>query len=327
MSSTITSLAMQLISWWQREITAIIQQRPWRSTVPLGADGIPKKNRRGKRCTVLLGDEDVVIERFELPSVAYWRLSKLVQFKVSTDWPLNGIEPNFDWRIDHGASSWTKFVVEIAMADSEHVGRSVEAARDAGFVPMSVDVQRREDKSLQRTGKPCGLNLLRYPNAESPQVPRLEAVVCLALLAVTFGSIWVSISAAREREAAALKVQREAVSQAQPVLEAQRVLTEKSNWIDQATAEFRAFGSATESIESVADVLPDDAFLTSLEWREGEVNLKGEAKSASQVLTEFDREPGFASVQLTAPVVRLASKSRDRFQLRLSLAGTGVATQ
>lgn len=327
MGTTITSLAMQIVSWWQREIAALVQQRPVRSLVPVGADGIPRTRRRGKKCVVMLDEDDVVIERIELPSAAYWRLAKLVQFKVATDWPLNGTDPNFDWRIDHACSTWSKFVVEIAMADSDRVGKSVEAAREAGFHTISVNVERRKNSARHQVGKQPDLNLLRQSVKESAWAPRFEAVVCCALLALTIGSIWVTVAAGREREAAALEIQSDAVSRAAPVLEARRSLTERSSWIDQATSEFRKLGTATESIESIADVLPDDAFLTALEWRDGEVIVKGEATSASQVLAEFDREPGFSTVKFTAPVVRLASKSRDRFQLGLTLAGTEVASQ
>ena len=117
------------------------------------------------------------------------------------------------------------------------------------------------------------------------------------------------------------------MSQAAPILETRRALSEMSDWINQATAEFKQFGTATETLETVAAVLPDDAFLSSLDRREGELILKGEAKSASQVLAAFDRDASFGTVQFGAPVVRVASQSRDRFELRLSPAGFEAAEQ
>lgn len=327
MTSIVVGSMIQFVSWWHREIAALIPSRRPTSVFKPGLDGLSKTIQRAGRCVVLIDESDVIIERLELPSAAYWRLSKLVQFKVAADWPVTGVDPNYSWRIDHQASSWSHIAVDIAMADSDRVSEAVEAARAAGFRPEAVDVQRDSGDAQRVAGQGTGLNFLVNTSGQLSRIWRFEIAICGALLVLTVGLLWTIATAATEREADARDLQAKAMSQAAPILNTRRVLNETSGWISQATDDLIQFGTATENLETIAAVLPDDAFLTSLDRREGELILKGEAKSASQVLAAFDREPSFGTVQFGAPVVRIPSRAKDRFQLRISPAGLEAADQ
>jgi hypothetical protein len=72
--------------------------------------------------------------------------------------------------------------------------------------------------------------------------------------------------------------------------------------------------AAGPALARLAELLPDDAWLTTLRLSETEVELSGYAAEAAGLIPLIDADPDFATPRFLSPVVREAP-GRERFAL------------
>ncbi len=69
----------------------------------------------------------------------------------------------------------------------------------------------------------------------------------------------------------------------------------------------------TVLLRELSDVIPSDAYLTSLNLRAGRLTLDGQARSASDLIAALEKSKHFKNVSFTSPTTRVGDK--DRFSL------------
>ena len=69
----------------------------------------------------------------------------------------------------------------------------------------------------------------------------------------------------------------------------------------------------TALLKELSDVIPADAYLTSMNLRGGRLTLDGMARSASDLIAQLEKSKHFKSVSFTSPTTR--SGDKDRFSL------------
>lgn len=74
----------------------------------------------------------------------------------------------------------------------------------------------------------------------------------------------------------------------------------------------------TPLLQQLTELVPPDAYLTTLTLRGGKLTLDGQARSASEVLTALERSKRFRSVSFSSPTTKTGDK--ERFSLVAELA-------
>ncbi|MGD1926307.1 MAG: PilN domain-containing protein [Paracoccaceae bacterium] len=138
---------------------------------------------------------------------------------------------------------------------------------------------------------------------------------CCFLGAVAAGPL-LALTLTNQGELTAAKAALEAAqARAAPVMLERNKLLARQDRLNAFKATLVRSGRASAWTNMISEVLPEQAFLTSAEVVDGQISITGEAQSASQILAAFDRVQSLQDVRFTAPVIRLESKGRDRFDL------------
>ncbi|MEM7060435.1 MAG: PilN domain-containing protein [Pseudomonadota bacterium] len=267
-----------------------------------------------RKCVLMLRSDQALIQQLILPASAYPKLDTLAVRRGSTDWPIAGPTPFVAWQVDKRRSSWTRMAVNVLLCERRAVEAALDQVRRAGYRAESVDVQR------QGCNQGYGVNMHLERPRQSKRGLRLAGYALLAALAA--GPLLTQFLVDRAELQAAESALDAARIKAAPVLLERSELLARQDRLKALKASLIASGRVSTLVETISDVLPEQAYLTSAEIVDDQISLSGEARSASEVLATFDRVEPFRDVRFTAPVIRLGSKGRDRFDLgmRVSLA-------
>lgn len=73
--------------------------------------------------------------------------------------------------------------------------------------------------------------------------------------------------------------------------------------------------------EELTRVLPDSAYLTDLEIKDGRAIISGYAKEAAALIVALEQSPVFQQASFNSPVIRAFDQDAERFQISLSVEG------
>ncbi|MGB7258678.1 MAG: PilN domain-containing protein [Pseudolabrys sp.] len=77
----------------------------------------------------------------------------------------------------------------------------------------------------------------------------------------------------------------------------------------------RATPVTVVAIDAIANALPDDTWLTELNFADGHVKMSGVSRNVAELVPLIEKVPGFAEATFFAPTSRLQDNQGDRFHL------------
>ena len=69
-------------------------------------------------------------------------------------------------------------------------------------------------------------------------------------------------------------------------------------------------GRVTTLLKELTELIPSDAYLTTLNLRGGRLTLDGQARSASDIITALEKSKRFKNVTFSSPTTRQGDKER-----------------
>jgi Tfp pilus assembly protein PilN len=69
-------------------------------------------------------------------------------------------------------------------------------------------------------------------------------------------------------------------------------------------------GRVTTLLKELTELIPSDAYLTTLNLRGGRLTLDGQARSASDIITALEKSKRFKNVNFSSPTTRQGDKER-----------------
>jgi general secretion pathway protein L len=72
-------------------------------------------------------------------------------------------------------------------------------------------------------------------------------------------------------------------------------------------------------LRELTERLPDNTWVQNLDFRDGEVQVRGESGQATALIDLLDQAPGITEVAFRSPVVQVAGSGRERFHISLKL--------
>lgn len=277
-----------------------------------------RKARARKRPAALrLAPEHGLRKTIELPLAAKEDLDQLLRFEMDRLTPFRAEEVRFAHRIIHTEPRSRRMQVELQLAPKTAVEDALGTAKAAGLVPVSVEL-----------GGPDGstddaLDLLPGDPATRGGTNRLSRALAVLALLLAAAAVAIplrerhSTAAALEAEAAAAKVE------AEESLALREQLEQVSTSTDLLAAEKSRVPLVSQVLAEVTRVLPDQAYLARLDWRDGTLQLEGYAEGAAALIGLLDRSPLFQTPQFRSPVTPDRRTGLERFHVSLELAAEG----
>jgi general secretion pathway protein L len=71
----------------------------------------------------------------------------------------------------------------------------------------------------------------------------------------------------------------------------------------------------TDLLREVTDLLPDDTWVQTLNYRDGEVDIRGESAQATALIGLLEQGPGISGATFRSPVMQVAQSGKERFHI------------
>jgi general secretion pathway protein L len=268
---------------------------------------IGKSLGRRRQTIVRLPPQRGLRRRLELPAAARDDLEQLLRFEMDRLTPFRAEEVLFAYRIAGVDPQSRRLTVELQLAPKSVVEAALDDARLLGLTPA-------EDQLL---------DLLPDERARASGMSRLNrALAGLALLLVA-AAVGIplheqrSTAAALEAEVAAAKVA------AEESLTLREHLDQLSASTDFLAAEKIRVPMTSLILAEITRVVPDQAYLSQLDWRNGTLQLEGLAEAAASLVAVLDGSPMFGAPQFRSPVTPDRRTELERFHVEVALTPEG----
>jgi len=234
------------------------------------------------------------------------------QLEVKAPWPAGRTA----WAhrvVEHKPGPPEQIVVDIWIAGRMQVEEIIAKLSDLGLAPGVVDSgDGYAQPQFNLIGvKDGGLEARRL--SLSRTLKRLAALVFLGSAAATVFAM-VEVGARRTSEAELVAV----LDQAARVSQSHNARYPKL--ISQILSERARTPSAAIVMEMASRALPDDAYLETLELRDGAITLSGKAGNVPALIGALEASPQFEDVRFAAPTTRSEDDTRETFTISARLS-------
>jgi general secretion pathway protein L len=266
-----------------------------------------KGDRRGS--VVVLASESILTRNVSFPAQVRNNLPQVLGYEIDRLSPFQAAQIYFDFRVSEGDAPGDKVAVELALCRRNQARDWLQRFRDAGAPAEQLTWEGAWPKA----------NLLppqERPNRGSgPFTPAKLLIMLVLLLAVAALAtpIWQKQQIQRERavRVAELKVQAEKVHEMHTALERARQGSVA------ALQRKRDQARMIDLLQELTARLPDDTWVQNLDYRNDEVQVRGESAQATALIDLLDQVPGITDVAFRSPVVQVAGSGRERFHISL----------
>jgi general secretion pathway protein L len=271
--------------------------------------------RRRRGVVVRLAPELGLHKILDLPLAAQDDLAQLLRFEMDRLTPFPAEEVCFAHRVLRADAAGRRLSVELQVVPRGLVEEAIAAAEGLGLQPQRVE--------LGGSGEPGdqALDLLPRDAAEGPRTSRLNRALGLLALALAAAAIIIPLQQQRSTAADLERMVRAAQAQAERSLALRDQLDELA-----ATARFVVERKAstpmsTRVLAELTRLIPDQAYVNHLYLRDGEVQLQGFARTASDLIGVLDQSPLFRAPQFRSPVTSDPRTDLERFHIAVQISG------
>jgi general secretion pathway protein L len=268
--------------------------------------------RRGRaRVLIELPAEQVIARTVTFPAQVRANLAQVVGYEIDRVTPFRADQVCFDFRLREGAPRAEKIEVELAVCRRDLIQGWIERLRGAGAQVEQVtwpnawpkaDLLPREERP-RRSSPALALDKLL--------LLLVVGLVAASLISVLWQKDWVLEG--REEEARGLKKGAEEVFELRTAIERAR---QGSLAVLEAKSEQPRM---IDLLRELTERLPDDTWVQNLDYRDGEVQIRGESSQAAALISLLEQAPGFTDVAFRSPVVQVATTGQERFHIAFKL--------
>jgi general secretion pathway protein L len=162
-----------------------------------------------------------------------------------------------------------------------------------------------------------GLNLLPAENREAFDEGPSIATWVLLVASVVLLAVWGASGMVKDA-----MLRRQVQARLEEVEPDVREVKTIQNDIDELQKQVEILGTAegrvTTLLKELTELIPPDAYLTTLNLRGGRLTLDGQARSASDIITALEKSKRFKNVTFSSPTTRQGDK--ERFALTAEVA-------
>ncbi|MBK5966611.1 fimbrial assembly protein [Thiocystis minor] len=277
---------------------------------------VDERGREHEHTTVLLLPQDAILTRtVSFPAQVRSNLHQVLQHELDRLSPFQAQEVVFDYTLQPGSKQASRVTLDLVLCRRDRLEGWIKRMADAGS-PI--------DRISWRGAWPRA-NLL--PLQERPSRRKhafgmngvLAIMAFLLALSILLTPVWQKnrIAQALETEVRNTRAQAVAVDELRQELEQARrgstaVLQQK--W-DQPPI--------LKMLRELTDRLPDDTWIQSFEYNQGQVDLRGESGQATALIAILEQAPGIDGVTFKSPVTQIARTGGERFNISFRFTNQG----
>lgn len=259
------------------------------------------------RVVLELPATSVLVRGLTLPVQVRDNLRQVIHYEMDRLTPFQPGEVYTDVRVVGPLARGTKVALELAVCRRDQVADWLDRLREAG-APATV---------LTWPQAWPGANLL--PAAERPRRPAFGAGVGLLLLVLVLGLAGAALYTPllqQERALADLQQQLQRLRAEAVEVEDLRAELERARLGSVEVLEHKATQPRmTDLLRDLTELLPDGTWVQTLNYGNGEVDLRGESSQATALIARLEQAPTISEVSFRSPVMQVATSGQERFHM------------
>lgn len=259
----------------------------------------------------------VLRKKISLPYAARENLRQVVGFEMNRHTPFQSGQAYFDCRILSEDGRNNSLAVLLTVAPTVAVENPLQQLREWGKAAQAL-VAREEIK-----GHSDYANLLPPELRPGPKLAVRLLYAGMVLLASLLLATAIGLPIWQKREQVVMVNQQvvEQKEKAEAVLALREQLENLSAEYQYLLAKKYTYPTATQLLEEVSRLLPDDTWLSHLSLGSaGQLSMQGETDSSAGLIRLFERSGMLGEAAFTSPLVKAGGKA-ERFNLGVKVNG------
>lgn len=268
---------------------------------------VPKPRKGWKETVVELASSQVLIRTVTLPAQVKDNLRQVVGYELDRLTPFQARDVYYDVIPIETLARGSRLEARLALCRRDQADPWVERLRRLGSAPAR----------LTWAGAWENANLL--PTEQRPRQRRLGLMLNLALLILMSGLLAaVMLSPLWQKD--------QELEQLNRVLRGVRIQAEQVPTIREELERARAGSVAVlerkasqprmiDLLRELTDRLPDHTWVQTINFRDDEVDIRGESDQATELLNLLEQAPGISNVSFRSPVMQVSQTGKERFHI------------
>jgi general secretion pathway protein L len=249
----------------------------------------------------------VLLRKVQLPVQVADNLRRVVTYEIDRLTPFQVAEVYFDVRVAGTVARGSKLSAELAVCRRDEVAEWLDRLKESAISPSI----------LTWPGAWPGANLL--PLSERPRRKRLGTLVTGALVCIVGGLAAAVLASPIWQKDQEQEVLARALRSTRLEAEKVRVLRDELERARLGSVEVlrnkRAQPRMTDLLRELTDLLPDGTWVQTMNYREGDVDIRGESTQATALIGLLEQGPGISDVGFRSPVMQVANTGQERFHI------------
>lgn len=302
------SARLTLVAGEDRESVGVLELAG-REPLPAPVAGGARDLRH--RTVLMLPAEAVLTRRVSLPAQVRDTLAQALHFELDRLSPFTPDQVLYDFAPLPSAKGDPRLQVDLALCRRDRAEAWIKRLREAGSPPDQVTWE----------GAWARANLLpaqERPRRRQPLLDpaKLLAVLVLLLVALVLATpLWQKAQVLRSLESEVRKTRAQAVQ----VDEARQELERARRGSTEVLRRKWEQPSMLAMLRELTERIPEDTWVQSLEYQNGEIQVRGESGQATALIGLLEQAPGIEGVSFRSPVTQVARTGKERFNLAFSL--------
>lgn len=298
------SAQMELVAGQLREHLGTLDLEE-RETLPEAIAATAKDPHR--RIVLMLPSDSVLTRHTSLPSQVKDNLPQVLRYELDRLSPFRPEQVFYDFLVIGGGKGEPRLTVNLALTRRELVDGWLKRLREAGAPVDQVTWEGAWAKA----------NLLAPEERPRHRTPLLDlnklllALVLILGVAALLTPLWQKTSDLETMDSELRRARAQAVQVDQLRQELEQARRGSTEVLRQKMEHPRMLDLLRELTERI----PDDTWVQSLEYQNGEVQLRGESGRATALIGLLEGAPGISGVSFRSPVTQVAQTGKERFNL------------
>ena len=271
-------------------------------------------HERAPTRVLMMPPEDILTRSVSLPAQVRANLPQVIRYELDRLSPFQASDVLYDFAPRPGPKGAQRVNVDLALCRRDVADVWVKRLRDAG---SPID-------RISWNGAWPSANLL--PQAERPKRPialwsldnLLWALTAMLIVAALIGPLWQQKRVAEARDAEARRARIEAVAVDDIRQELEQALLGSTAVLQQKRDE----PNILVMLRELSDRIPDDTWIQTLDYNNGQVELRGESGQATALIALLEGAPGIDEVAFRSPVTQVPQTGKERFNISLRFSRT-----
>jgi general secretion pathway protein L len=242
-----------------------------------------------------------------LPLAAEADLERVLGYEMDRITPFAATDLFWTWRVLRRDRAHQRLHLRLSLMQRAVLAPVLEQLRAARLSPSILAAEAAGGERLMIP--------LRHRASHSQRrgTIRIAAAICtalaLAVIATPFVQNLSAIAAAEGR----IDALRPAIARVEVL---RRRLTADAGAADVFAAEAARVGDPLQMLAALTDILPDDAWLAYLTWRQRVLTFSGQSKRAARLIATLSADPAFHDPTFVTPVTRAEASGAELFTIR-----------